>query len=197
MFYINKKGIVIEALQWGGNSFIGATAEEIEKIFDVQTRVADNEIWLYKDNMFWGRLHIGDYLFVGLIDKLEISSKEQFEKCFTLINDQRVALVEGFKKEMLMKLAARQQKSSWRNEKIEAINFAMLNECQELIEELDKIMKGGKDFSAARRECADVANYAAIQWDLINDMEGNRDDLEKMWDNAESINKGMAGNTYA
>lgn len=204
MFYINKKGIVIEALQATGDK---GNQEKIENFFkviiDYQAFFDGKwEVLRQPDRIFLGYIKRDDYVFQGILN-VKTLPQDEFEKHFKPITSARVALVENFKKEMLLKLEQRQQKDDWREQSFEALNLALLVEYQELREELDKILNKGNilgnilgndtaSFDSARKKCADVADYAAMIHDKLNSLE-----LDAMWNDTEKISEGLQRNIYA
>jgi hypothetical protein len=155
MKYINEQGIVIEALQWDGT--------------EESRRELQDKLCLF------GVIEKNDYHFRGLFGNPARLPKHIFEITFKPISDARALIVEELKKEMLLKLAERQKtkNDNWRDEDIIDLKKKLQEECAELDYEVIQIVieSDVADFDAARKECADVANYAAIIHDKLNAME--------------------------
>jgi NTP pyrophosphatase (non-canonical NTP hydrolase) len=92
------------------------------------------------------------------------------------ISNARVLMVEELKKDMFLKLQKCQKTGKtddWRELGLSVLFQRLTEELLELQVELKNIEldSGSVDFDNAKRECADVANYAAMIHDLLNGME--------------------------
>jgi hypothetical protein len=181
MKYINRQGIVIHAMEWDGSK---RSMDEIGKTFGIKINydvtepkafraiVDDESVFelspsVAANSTFFTSPVSGEFTYMPTV---------AFDKLFKPISDERVLIVEELKKDMLLKLRECQKDGKpddWRKLGLSVLYQRLLAEDYELQCELRKIELGdaAADFDAARRECADVANCAAMVHDAINGME--------------------------
>ncbi len=161
-YYINDKGIVIEALQYDESE---ENKKEIERKFGVEL---DHPMLGVHSNLFFNTIFVGKlykyYYVYQETTQPRVLDADYFEKHFKPITDSRVFLVEQAKSVMLSKLYKRQYKGDWENKSFSTLFAALMEETEELKEELRKI--DGKtpdaDLQKVIYEAADVMNYAAM-----------------------------------
>jgi hypothetical protein len=158
--YINKDAdVVVDALKWDGTN---AGKSEMRLKFSIPDKIT---------------IETGDYaLKTDYFSHGILKSGKSFEKHFKPISDARVLIVEELKKGMLLKLQECQKEGKtdeWRELGLSVLFQRLAEELMELQVELKNIElgSGSADFGDARRECADVANYAAMIHDALNGME--------------------------
>ena len=95
------------------------------------------------------------------------------------LSEARHNAIHELTRSMRLKAAEKQAlgyPDDWREDDFGMLDLRLLKECIELKEELDKIIRGGVDFEAARRECADVGFCVAMIHDKINSLEGKHEE---------------------
>jgi hypothetical protein len=164
-YYINKQGIVIEALQWDGSK---KNRKEIE-----------NKIGPF------GLMEKTDYHFYGTFAQPVRIPCDYFKAHFKPLTDARVLLAEQFKKQMLIELEVKQQKGDdWLEYSLDKLMDNTREEFNEVAAEVYKFtlpLDGDKpDTQALIQEAAHLGICAAFLVDKAQKME-----LDAMWESKE------------
>jgi hypothetical protein len=195
MFYINKQGVVIEALQWDESE---KTVRKIDQKFFPDRKWGNGAkidscapTWL---SIKWDYEEISyppkSYIYIDPIDGEKVTGyiEEIFEQRFKPITNKRFLLAESFKKLMLRELQANQHKGdNWLEMTWLELRDLLKEEFNELGAELWKVEGNAKDadLEALETEAAHLAICAAF----IADKARNLRALDELWKKEEADGK--------